>query len=792
MPIGLKHSRLITLGRLTLVGADGVEDRELATRKRKLALLAFLALSRHAVTRDALTELFWAEQPEERARHSLSDALSHLRRVLGPDAITQRRSEVSLAEHAPLAVDVLELRAAAKAQGAREVIALYGGPFFDAVHVGGSARFEQWVDDERSACESSFRKAAQLESNAAFMAKRFDDCALLSRKWLDFDPLSAEAAALRLRGLCGDESANRDQRALDEYARIVRLLLVEFGSAPDRSVATLAGEIETRALARRASLPALGTAAVTDEAVPVPMTVREPAPVSGPERAVTVDTITVATVAHVEAPLGAATTNVRRVSTLERSLPTSWRRVALLTGAATAVIAVALLLPSRAPARPATEDPAVIAMSSVSAEATALYQRAVAGYDRDANRQLAVALLDSAVLLDSTFAMAYRRLATIYGRGVDDQHRMLFMLRKAAQYAERLPAQERALTMGAYHTSVTHDYARAAGFYRELLAIAPSDARAWSSLGVVYDYLGDRRRSAEAYARSLALNPKRMAPWMNLADARYDLGDAAGAARALDSLALYFPAHASVFMRTAAFAHSEGDSVQAESQLRALITASPGDAYLQSAGYMLLARALWSYGRVAEGAAARLAGIEADRARGSREGMLAGYLDLAQADLWLGHDPVRARRRVRAALRVVPLDSLDAVDRPYLDLIAVLALCGSVADARALFAEYERTLTADERRGRMAAERRALGVLLIAENRVAEGLATLVKATDPVCAPCGLPELSWAYERGGFADSAAAVHRRYDAMRSSRKLDATDAFHRARIARQLRDAATDN
>ena len=83
-----KELRLLTLGRLALVNAGGDADPSLSARRRKLALLAVVALSRRPLSRDYLAEMFWGNQPEERARHSLSSTLSHLRRVLGRDAIT--------------------------------------------------------------------------------------------------------------------------------------------------------------------------------------------------------------------------------------------------------------------------------------------------------------------------------------------------------------------------------------------------------------------------------------------------------------------------------------------------------------------------------------------------------------------------------------------------------------------------------------------------------------------------------------------------------------------------------
>jgi DNA-binding SARP family transcriptional activator len=103
------HFKLVTLGRLTLAGSTDEEDASLAKQRRKLALLAVLAMARRPIARDTLVEMFWGEQDEARARHSLSNALSCLRRRLGAKAITTRDAEVALSSDVPMVVDALEL-----------------------------------------------------------------------------------------------------------------------------------------------------------------------------------------------------------------------------------------------------------------------------------------------------------------------------------------------------------------------------------------------------------------------------------------------------------------------------------------------------------------------------------------------------------------------------------------------------------------------------------------------------------------------------------------------------------
>lgn len=447
-----------------------------------------------------------------------------------------------------------------------------------------------------------------------------------------------------------------------------------------------------------------------------------------------------------------------------------------------AVAAVATIAIVGAMTRERQETPRAL---SISPAAQSLYERAVVAYDRDGNRDEAVRLLDSALVLDSTFAMAYRRLGLIYDNGVDGRSRSVQMLTLAARYADRLPEDERLVTIGSYHRTVTGNYARAASAYRALLELSPLNARAWRSLGTVYDYLGDRARAVDAYERSLALEPKHALTWMNVADARYALGDSAGAWRSLDSMALVFPGHPGLFMRTAALAHAENRRELTESQLHALIGSAVDNPYQQAAGEMLLAKAFWSWGRTDDGDAARDRAVALDRQRGARDAALVGELDLAMSAVWLRGDSARARARIAAAFRRTPLASLPVDDRPYLDAVVALASAGVHSDANRLLDEYVQHADSLLRRRNRPREHHARGMLALAAQQYAHAITEFRQTAEPLCYVCGLPELALAFARNGQADSARATYHRYLTTRSQRRLDMTAAFHEAQLATRI-------
>lgn len=191
----MARHRLITLGRLALIDEHGSEA-PIGKRRRKLVLLATLALAKRPVSRDTLVDLFWGEQPDERARHSLSDALSHLRGVLGKDAIAARQAEVALTADAQLDVDAIELVAADAAGDHTRVVTLHQGPFLDGVYVPDSPRFEAWLTRERGRIDRAFRDACSSLCRAAAAEQRWAECAELALRWLEADPESPEAAGL--------------------------------------------------------------------------------------------------------------------------------------------------------------------------------------------------------------------------------------------------------------------------------------------------------------------------------------------------------------------------------------------------------------------------------------------------------------------------------------------------------------------------------------------------------------------------------------------------------------------
>ena len=266
--------RLQTFGRLALFDATGAEHA-LTKRRRQLAVLAYLSLSSRPVSRDTLATLFWGEEAEERARHSLSNSLSALRGALGRAAIDLGRFEVALSPDAPLDVDMREVARAVEAKDWRGVLSRVTGPFLDGVFVEGSNQFEDWLSAERRRVERWVVTACTHESARLLTEGQFVEAARVAEIWLSVAPLDTEAVLARLRAEGADGTPEAMRRATILHERLMQRLRQEFGARVDRRVSGFLATLGTRATPEPLADPVPAPVVV-----PTPAVVPTPSPVA--------------------------------------------------------------------------------------------------------------------------------------------------------------------------------------------------------------------------------------------------------------------------------------------------------------------------------------------------------------------------------------------------------------------------------------------------------------------------------------------------------------------------------
>ena len=211
--------RLRMYGGLTLE-RDGAPYGGPATQRRRLAVLAMIAASETGVSRERLTNHLWPDADPARARHSLDDALSGLRRELRRDDLFIGVATLRLNADA-LGCDLADQAAAIAGGDSEQAVALYAGPFLDGFYVPGAADFDQWVETERS---QRAREHARVLERLAAAATARNDAATATRWWqvrVALDPLDTPATL----GLLGALTAAGNPAEALRLARVHEALV---------------------------------------------------------------------------------------------------------------------------------------------------------------------------------------------------------------------------------------------------------------------------------------------------------------------------------------------------------------------------------------------------------------------------------------------------------------------------------------------------------------------------------------------------------------------------------------
>jgi DNA-binding SARP family transcriptional activator len=237
---------LRTLGAVDLRAPDGRELRAVLRQPKRLALLAYLAVSppRRFHRRDSLLALFWPDLDEEHARASLRRALYFLRGELGAEVVAGRGDEeVGVSEEA-LWCDAGAMERALAAGDPERGLALYRGGLLEGLHVTGAAsEFEEWLDRERGRLRERAAGAARLLADRAEEAGRLEEAARWTRRGLELVPDDETAVRRHLTLL---ERAGDRPGALRAYDEHARRMTGELGLEPAAETRALAGAIRGR------------------------------------------------------------------------------------------------------------------------------------------------------------------------------------------------------------------------------------------------------------------------------------------------------------------------------------------------------------------------------------------------------------------------------------------------------------------------------------------------------------------------------------------------------------------
>tara|TARA_R110002020_G_scaffold475858_1_gene713176 strand:- start:137 stop:2110 length:1974 start_codon:yes stop_codon:yes gene_type:complete len=237
----LTHNR-ITLRVLSGAWIEAEAGGLRITARKKVALLAYLALDRHSAPRDLLAGLIWGDTTDGKARASLRQALSELRNAhpVLKNALVIDRATVSLRRDA-LLVDIDQIVAEIE-QGRLPPALRGGGETLNDILYGFECigeRFADWVQDSRKHC--SDRILTALTTAAARTELRAATRLEFAETALSLDPLGETYCryAMQLATDLGDVG-----KALQIYASFYARMEAELDMEPSYETQDLAAEIK--------------------------------------------------------------------------------------------------------------------------------------------------------------------------------------------------------------------------------------------------------------------------------------------------------------------------------------------------------------------------------------------------------------------------------------------------------------------------------------------------------------------------------------------------------------------
>lgn len=215
---------------------EATAARNIAVASRKTqGLLTVLALHGPAgIARERVATLFWGDAADDRARHSLRQALAALRR--DADIVTSA-GDMLMLDTTVCKVDVLEFRALVQGDAAdlQRAMDLYAGPLLDG-WPGRENGFDAWLSAERLRLEresvnAMLRLAGQLAASG--------DCVAAERaleRLLELDPFHEEALR-HLMGLL--EASGRRAEAIERFHALRELMLRQLDVEPAPATRTI-------------------------------------------------------------------------------------------------------------------------------------------------------------------------------------------------------------------------------------------------------------------------------------------------------------------------------------------------------------------------------------------------------------------------------------------------------------------------------------------------------------------------------------------------------------------------
>ncbi len=411
-------------------------------------------------------------------------------------------------------------------------------------------------------------------------------------------------------------------------------------------------------------------------------------------------------------------------------------------------------------------------MDKVSTASMEALQKYVAGSRADYEEgdfDKAVRLLDEAIVLDSGFAMAYRRLAVILNNRGIARERVSMLATKAYEHRDRLSDSERQNAIAAYFQyGPTPDRTKIIAAYEAILSIDSSDIAALNNLAQEYNFRRDYAKAEALTRRAVVVDPTIVQPYSHLVAALVAQGKLKEADEVVAAQSKALPRHPGAATNRLYQMFTNGDYSGFVAVADSLRKARPNDDNTQEREAGDLSAMSQLRGELGQAMKFTAERRQRNAAAGNRNAALVAALDDVDFDNRIRDDHATALRKLERALIEHPLDSIGVYNRPYDRVVAAYAEAGKPDLAQALLkrAEAAGYFSMRDRSDADRIRHAALGNIALSEKRYDDAVREYRAGDIGQCAVCALPSIARAFDRAGKADSAVAYYAAYFANRA--------------------------
>lgn len=414
------------------------------------------------------------------------------------------------------------------------------------------------------------------------------------------------------------------------------------------------------------------------------------------------------------------------------------------------------------------DAPALDAVTTSSLEALRKYAEANRAFDLQGDYLKAASLLREAVAVDTTFAMAYRKLGITLSNAGMPRAQIDSALTRAYQYSTRLPEKERYLAVGSYYQNgPVSDRRKAAEAFEHVLSVDSIDPAALNNLANVYRTLRQFARAETLYHRLVASPAVPQVSFGNYVGALFTEGKLAQADSAYREWQRRLPPSSLSATFPPLFMYARGQLDSAEAYWRARLNDPNLSTRLAAVSNLSSFAVL--HGRLRQ--ADSLSGVAREmsaRLRGLARNPFDDSLSRAFGYIWYLSQNERGVRMLDEALARTPLRTMPDEHGAYFTVAIAYALAGRADKARVVLGQFDSEV--NDTRYRVLAEparHQVLGEIALAERRPLDAVRefwrsdSLSDGPDGDCYFCKDVLIGRAYDLANMPDSAIAHFERF-------------------------------